>query len=114
MDTVAIISRKPPYGYLNAAEAVRHTLGAGDDFKAILLLIDGGIYLAKKGHEMGITGFSNLEEALGLVEDIEIYVDRKSMTLKGLREKDLIDGVKVIDSDVIIDIIKKSHSTIIF
>jgi len=48
MDTVAIISRKPPYGYLNAAEAVRHTLGAGDDFKAILILIDGGVYLAKK------------------------------------------------------------------
>jgi len=63
---------------------------------------------------MGNTGFSNLEEALGLVEDVEICVDRESMTLKGLKKDDLIDGVKVIDTDSIRDIIKNSHSTIDF
>ncbi len=114
METITIISRRPPYGSINAAEAVRHALGAGDDFKAILVLIDSGVYLAVMGQDMGSTGFSNLEEALGLVEDLEISVDRSSLESRGLGEKDLIDGVKVIDSDVIIDIIKKSHSTIIF
>lgn len=114
MDTVAIISRKPPYGYINAAEAVRHALGAGDDFKAILILIDGGVYLAKKGQDMGNTGFSNLEESLGLAEDVEICVDRGSITLRGLKEEDFIDGIKVIGPEEIKDIIAKSHSTIIF
>jgi sulfur relay (sulfurtransferase) DsrF/TusC family protein len=114
MDTVTIISRKPPYGLINAAEAVRHTLGAGDDFRAILLLIDGGIYLAKKAQDMGETGFSNLEESLGLVEDIEILVDKDSMISRGLKEEDFIEGVKVIGKDDIRNIIKKSHSTMIF
>lgn len=114
MDTVTIISRKPPYGLITAAEAVRHALGAGDDFKAILLLFDGGVYLAKKGQDMGDTGFSNLEEALGLTEDLEICVDRESMISKGLKEEDLIDSIKVIGPDEITGIIKKSHSTMIF
>lgn len=114
MDIVTIISRKPPYGVINAAEAVRHALGAADDFKAILILIDGGVYLAKKGHDMDETGYSNLEEALGLAEDVEIWVDRGSMTLKGLKEEDLIDGLKVIGQEEIKDIIAKSHSTMIF
>ncbi|MEK6691352.1 MAG: DsrE family protein [Nitrospirota bacterium] len=114
MDAVTIISRKPPYGLINAAEAVRHALGAGDDFKAILLLIDGGIFLAKRAQDIGKTGFSNLEESLGLVEDIEIFVDRDSMISRELKEEDLIEGVKVIGKDDIRNIIKKSHSTMIF
>jgi len=114
MDRIPIISRKPPYGLINAAEAVRHTLGAADDFSATLLLIDNGIYLAKKGQDMAETGFSNLEEALSLGEGVEICIDRDSMLSRGLKEEDLIDGAKVIGSEDITDIIKKSHSTMIF
>jgi sulfur relay (sulfurtransferase) DsrF/TusC family protein len=114
MDTVTIISRKPPYGLINAAEAVRHSLGAGDDFKAILILIDGGVYLAKKGQDMGHTGYSNLEEALGLAENVDICVDKDSMLSRGLKQEDLIDGVKIIGPEDIRGYLKKSHSTMIF
>jgi len=114
MDKVTIISRRPPYGLINAAEAVRHALGAGDSFKAILILIAEGVYLAKKGQDMGETGFSNLEEALGLAEGVEIYVDRDSMVSRGIKEEDLIDGVKITGPQDIRDSLKDSHSTMIF
>lgn len=114
MDKVTIISRKPPYGFINAAEAVRHALGAADDFKASLILIDGGIFLAKKGQDIGNTGFTNLEESLGLAEDVDIFVDRDSMLSRGLKKEELIDGVKIIGPDEIRNILTQSHSTLIF
>lgn len=114
MDILTIISRMPPYGLINAAEAVRHALGASDDFKTVLILIDGGVYLAKKGQDMGDTGYSNLEEALGLAEGLDICVDSNSMLSRGIKEENLIDGVKIIGAEDIKEHLKKSHSTMIF
>jgi len=50
MENIAMIVRKAPYGDINAAEAVRHALGAAaDDIKTSLILLDSGVLLAKKG-----------------------------------------------------------------
>ena len=68
MDNLLVILRKPPYGTVNAAEAVRHAGGAsGFDYKATLYLIDSGVYTAKKNQAVGDTGFSGVGESLELL-----------------------------------------------
>jgi sulfur relay (sulfurtransferase) DsrF/TusC family protein len=112
-NTVTIISRKPPYGSVNAAEAVRHALGAEiDDWKVYLFLVDGGVYLAKKGHDVEGTGYTNLIE--GLESLSAVYVDRASLYTRGLTEKDIIDNAKVVETDELIEAIKNSQTTMIF
>lgn len=49
MEKIAMILRKPPYGDINAAEAVRHALGAvSGDIAVSLILVDGGVTLQEK------------------------------------------------------------------
>ena len=44
MSKIAMILRRAPYGDINAAEAVRHALGAvSDDIEVSLILVDGGV-----------------------------------------------------------------------
>jgi sulfur relay (sulfurtransferase) DsrF/TusC family protein len=45
MNSVCIILRKPPYGTVDAAEAVRHALGGVIEELAVrLILLDAGVH----------------------------------------------------------------------
>jgi sulfur relay (sulfurtransferase) DsrF/TusC family protein len=116
MDTLLVILRKPPYGVINAAEAIRHAGGAsGSDYRAILYLIDGGVLSAKKDQESGDTGFTGISESLELLSDeMEIYASINSLQEYGLEDKDLIDGVKVDDGMVLKQALKESQAVMIF
>ena len=53
MGNIAMILKRSPYGDINAAEAVRHALGAVSfEMSVDLILLDGGVLLAKKGRTM--------------------------------------------------------------
>jgi len=116
MDNLLVILRKPPYGVVNAAEAVRHAGGAaGADYKVSLYLIDSGVYTAKKNQDVGNTGFTGLSETLEmLAEEMDIYVNRGSLEEYRLKEDELIEGVKVDDGEVIKQAIKNSQAVMIF
>jgi sulfur relay (sulfurtransferase) DsrF/TusC family protein len=116
MDNLLVILRKPPYGVINAAEAVRHAGGAsGSDYKATLYLIDSGVYTAKKGQEAGETGFTGLGESLELLsEDMEIYANRHSLEEYNLGEDDLVEGVKIDDGERLKQAIKEAQTVMIF
>ncbi len=116
MDNLLVILRKPPYGVINAAEAVRHAGGApGSDYKATLYLIDSGVYTAKRNQDADTTGFTGLGESLELLsEEMEIFVHRDSLKEYNLTEDDLIEGVKVDDGERLKEAIKNSQSVMIF
>ena len=116
MDQLLVISRKPPYGTVNAAEAVRHAGAAsGFDFKAILYLIDSGVYAAKKEQDAGDTGFLGLGESLELLSDeMDVYASRDSLQRFNLNEDDLIEGVKIDDGAILEEALKNSQSVMIF
>lgn len=117
MNKVAMILRKAPYGDINAAEAIRHSLGGvADGLNIVLLLVDGGVLTAKKGQSEVGTGFTNLETALKdcLEMGVEVYADKSSLKEQYLDLEDLIDGVKVVNSHEIAGIIKESDVTMIF
>ena len=116
MDKLLVILRKSPYGTVDAAEAVRHAGAAsGFDYKSMLYLIDSGVYSAKKNQDAGNTGFTGLGESLELLSDeMEIYVDKDSLNEYGLKEDNLIDGIKIDNGDVLKQALKDSQTVMIY
>jgi sulfur relay (sulfurtransferase) DsrF/TusC family protein len=116
MDKLLVILRKPPYGTVDAAEAVRHAGGAsGFDYKAILYMIDAGVLAAKKGQDASATGFTGIGESLELlIDEMEVYACRDSMMRHGLKEEDLIDGIKIDDGPALNVAMKEARSLMIY
>jgi tRNA 2-thiouridine synthesizing protein D len=117
MGKIAMILRKPPYGDINAAEAVRHALGAmSGDIAVSLILVDGGVHLAKKGQDDTDTGFTNLEATLKDCAEmgVEVFADSLSLIEQDLRKEDIVEGVKVVDESAIAALLKQAGSTMIF
>jgi len=116
MDNLLVILRKPPYGVVNAAEAVRHAGGASSaDYRAVLYLIDSGVYTAKKNQDTGDSGFTGLSESLEmLAEEMDIYANKDSLKEYGLREDELIEGVKIDDGEILRQALKNSQAVMIF
>lgn len=116
MDELLVILRRPPYGLINAAEAVRHAGAAsGFDYKATLYLIDSGVFTAKRNQDTGDTGFTGLSESLDLLaEEMEVYANKDSLKEYDLKEDDLVEGVKIDNGEVLKQAIKNSQSIMIF
>ncbi len=117
MSKVIIILRKPPYGDINAAEALRHVMGAIDaELDINLILVDSGVLLAKKGQDQADSGFTNLEKTLQVCINMEtkVYADQSSLKEQHLEPADIIDGVNIVSNSEIADIIKTTKSTLIF
>lgn len=117
MGKVAMILRKPPYGDINAAEAVRHALGAmSGDIAVSLILVDGGVQLARKGQDDTDTGFTNLEATLKDCKEMggEVFADNLSLIEQGLKREDIVEGVEVANESDIAKLIKDAATTMIF
>jgi sulfur relay (sulfurtransferase) DsrF/TusC family protein len=117
MDSISIILRRPPYGTVDTSEAVRHALGGiTEDMAVKLILVDGGVNTAKKGQDTDSTEYLNMES--GIIDCIdmgaEVYVDKMSMEEERLKSNDLVEGVRILNSSEIADIISNSDTTMIF
>lgn len=117
MGHIAMILRKPPYGDINAAEAVRHALGAASgDSKVSLILVDGGVLLAKKGQDDTETGFTNLESTLKDCVDmgVDVYADYLSLIEQAVNDKELPAGIQVKNESDLAALLKGVDQTMIF
>jgi uncharacterized protein involved in oxidation of intracellular sulfur len=117
MANVAMILKRSPYGDINAAEAVRHALGAVSfEMSADLILVDGGVLLAKKGQDDKGTGFTNLEGTLKdcIEMGVVVYVDTASLKKQGVPSNDLVENVKLVGAKDIAGLLKEAKSTMIF
>jgi len=115
--SISVILRKHPYGSVDAAEAVRHALGAAiEDIPVSLILLDGGINAAKKGHDISSTGYLSLESGIRDCIDmgVKVYTDRASLKEQNRDAGDIIDGVTILSSSEISEIILNSDTSIIF
>ncbi len=117
MAIVSIILRRPPYGTVDASEAIRHTLGGlTEDLEMKLILVDGGINAARKSQDISETPFSSIEEGIRDCIDMgaDVLLDKSSVKGHYLDAESLIDGVKIVNSHVIAQVIKESDVTLIF
>ncbi len=112
-----MILRKPPYGDINAAEAVRHALGAlSDNHPVSLILLDGGVQIARKNQDETGTGSTNLEAALRDCGEmgVEVLAYNLSLIEYGLTDADIVEGIKAADEADIASRIGQADTTMIF
>ncbi len=117
MGNIAMILKRSPYGDINAAEAVRHALGAvSGELNVGLILVNGGVLLAKKGQDDKGTGFTNLESVLKDCIDmgVSVYAEVASLKAQGVAANDLVENVTLISAKEIAGLIKDANSTMIF
>jgi tRNA 2-thiouridine synthesizing protein D len=117
MANVAMILKRSPYGDINAAEAVRHALGAVSfEMSVDLILVDGGVLLAKKGQDDAGTGFTNLEGALKDCVDmgVNVYADTASLKAQGVASNEVVENIKLAGAKEIAGLLKEAKSTMIF
>jgi len=117
MGTVSIISRRPPYGSVDAGEAIRHALGGVTHEMVVrLILLDAGVNAARKGQDTSGTEYSSIEAGVRDCIDmgVEVYVDESLLREAHLEIDEIIDGVIVTDSSEIARLIRESDTTIIF
>ncbi len=117
MGNVAMILKRSPYGDINAAEAVRHALGAVSfEMSVDLILVDGGVLLAKKGQDDTGTGFTDLEGTLKdcLEMGVAVYADVASLKAQRVASDDLVENVKLVVSKEIAGLLKDAKAIMIF
>jgi len=124
--TLCVILRKPPYGSLDAAEAIRHLSGAlTNGLCPVGLLVDDGVYLAKAGHQAA-GGWTDLSGALGdllaqTATDLDggvrratLYVHGPSLTTRGLDAADLLPGCHLVDETEAAAVVGRANATLVY
>lgn len=117
MGSISIILRRPPYGTVDASEALRHALGgATDDMEVKLLLIGGGVHAARKGQDASQTEYLNagegIQDCIGM--GVAVCADETSLKREQVGNDSLVEGVTVSSSAEIAEIIAKTDTTMIF
>jgi sulfur relay (sulfurtransferase) DsrF/TusC family protein len=117
MGSISIILRRPPYGTVEASEAIRHALGGvTDDMEVKLFLVDGGVHAARKGQDVSQTKYLNAGDGIQDCIDmgVAVYADEASLKREQISNDCLIESVTISNGAEIADIIGKTDTTMIF
>jgi sulfur relay (sulfurtransferase) DsrF/TusC family protein len=117
MKSISIILRRPPYGTVDAPEAIRHALGGvTEELPVKLILLDGGVNAARKKQDTSATAYLNMEAGVRDCIDmgVEVYADKGSMEEALLSVDDMIEGVVVADRSRIAAALAETGTTMIF
>ncbi len=117
MAGISIILRKPPYGSIEAPEAVRHALGAvTQNLATRLILLDGGVQAARTNQDTSGTAYLSVENGIKDCIDMgaEVYADEASLKEEGLAVGDIVEGVISKSAMAIAGVINDSDTVMIF
>lgn len=117
MGTISVLLRKAPYGAVDAAEAVRHAMGAAtEDMEVNLFLMDEGVTAALTGQDTSGTPYLSMEEGIRDCLDmgVTVYVDRSSLREHQLDADRLVPGVRECPSSEAAAAIQASDTVLIF
>ncbi len=117
MGSISIILRRPPYGSVDASEAIRHALGGiTEDMSVKLILVDGGVTIAKKSQNTESTEYLNMESGVTDCIDMgaEVFAEQQSLIEYDLKKEDMVEGVEVANASNIAELLKQADSTMIF
>jgi sulfur relay (sulfurtransferase) DsrF/TusC family protein len=117
MVSLSIILRRPPYGSVDASEAIRHALGGvTDDMAVKLLLVNGGVHAARTGQDVSQTNYLNAGDGIQDCIDmgVAVYADEASLKREQIDNDRIIEGVTITNGAEIADIIGTTDTTMIF
>ena len=121
------VNRKAPHGSIYALESLEVVLiGAAFEQDVSLAFIDDGVYqlmLNQNTSDIGVKNFSPTYKALGDYDINQIYVEKESLELRGLKQENLMpltwededddwavkDSIQVVGSEELADIIDQQN-----
>ena len=96
------MSRRAPHGSIQAQEGLDALLMAvAFEQPVSVVFLDDGVYQLKRDQDPARIGRKNFcagFPSLGIYDVHDIYAERESLALRGLREEDLLMPVRVVDS----------------
>lgn len=97
------VNRRAPHGSIYALESLETVLiGAAFDQDVSMLFIDDGVYQLKKDQQpdgLDFKNFSKTYRALEMYDVEKLFVERESLSERGLSEDDLLVDVELISRD---------------
>ncbi len=117
MGSVCILLRKPPYGTVDASEAIRHALGGiTEDLSINLVLVDGGVQSARKRQVTDGTRYLSAEAGIKDCIDMgaKVYVDKTALAAEQIEAAELVEGVVQASPEKIAKVVQESATVMIF
>lgn len=115
---LCILIRRPPYGQMHAAEAIRHAGGAlNEGIQTTIVLMDDGVYVARDGQNMGDTAWTPLAPALMkmLAKGARVLLHAPSAHTRGLLEGEhFVVGVELVDDAACAHIFAESSAVMVY
>ncbi len=117
-NSLCILIRRPPYGQIHAAEAVRHLGGAlAEGIPTNVLLVDDGVYVARDGQDVGSTPWTALVAPLtkGIANGARVYVHTPSAQTRGLLNAEhFIVGIELADDEGFARVLAQSDAVMVY
>jgi sulfur relay (sulfurtransferase) DsrF/TusC family protein len=101
---------KPPYGHENTFAGLYVALGSLTKGHEVTVVLRGdGVYSGRKGQEMPLKNI-NLPPTEQQIQDIvdldgRVVADRTALEMRGISKEELIDGIEVVDTEEVHDIL---------
>ena len=117
-NSLCILIRRPPYGQIHAAEAIRHLNGAlVEGLQTSAVLIDDGVYVARDGQDTGTTGWTAPSPFLteAVAKGARVFAHAPSAQARGLlRDGHFVVGVELVDDDGLGRLLAASDSVMVY
>jgi sulfur relay (sulfurtransferase) DsrF/TusC family protein len=120
-DTLCILVHRPPYGGIQAAEAIRHWTGAtAQGLEATAVLLGDGVFVARAGQDSEATGWTALSPVLQEALEGEeaayprLWVDEASLRARGVPAESLIVGATVVDERAIAEALSQARWVMVY
>lgn len=124
---MTVVVRRPPYGTIDAAEAIRHA-GGGLSFgvPTTLLLMEDGVFMARREQHPEAAGYLSLSRALeeyltrrgqgksGAEIAGRLMVHGPSARERGLGSEDFVAGAKVVEESEAAHILADGGWTLVY
>lgn len=117
---VCLLLDRPPYGSLQAGEAIRHARGAlGKGWDAVLALMGDAVYAALQARAPERADWPCLAEAIAnFLQDgegrAEAIVEEAALEARGLGPQHLVPGVRAVARDEIARALATCDRTLLF
>lgn len=117
-NSLCILIRRPPFGQIHAAEAVRHLGGAlAEKLDACTVLMDDGIFVARAGQDVASTDWTALSPVWSqhLAKGARLYVHAPSARARGLpATEQFITGAQWIEDDALAQLLAESDLVMVY
>ncbi len=117
-ESLCVLIRRPPYGQIHAAEAVRHVGGAlAEGIQTSVVFIDDGVYVLRDGQNMGDTAWTPLAPALlkALAKGARLFVHTPSAHTRGLlQDEHFVGGIEAIDDEGLARVLTASDAVMVY